>query len=140
MQINSALPTQPKQHIIHEQNGDIYNKQDPTVQMQTNGRTLLKLGQNPVPPLQPAVQINIQSLIKPIPGNEKSHVQPAPIVYSFGQPDFGNKYMPMFGNVRAHEKNVPNKKINWGMETAFDYNDDFADILGLVSVKEKISF
>lgn len=97
--------------------------------MQANGRTLLKYGQNPAPPLQPAVQINIQSLIKPFPGNEKPHGQ-LPIVYSFGQPDLSNKYMPMFGNVKSHEKNVPNTKINWGMETAFDYEDDFADILG----------
>lgn len=80
--------------------------------------------------MQPAVQINIQSLIKPVPGPEKPLAQAAPIVYSFGQPDFGTKYLPVFGNINVHEKNVPNKKFNWGMGTTFDYEDDFADILG----------
>lgn len=116
--------------MLHESNGDPYNTQQPTIQMQANGRTLLKIGQNPVPQMQPAVQINIQSLIKPMPGPEKPLAQAAPIVYSFGQSDFGNKYMPMFGKVNTNEKNVPNKKLNWGMETSFDYEDDFGDILG----------
>lgn len=80
--------------------------------------------------MQPAVQINIQSLIKPLPETEKSVTQAAPIVYSFGQPDFGNKYMSIFGNNNVPEKNVPSKKLNWGIETAFNYEDDFADILG----------
>lgn len=133
IQLNSALQPQPnsfiKQNIAQEANGNAFNTQ-PAIQMQANGRTLLKLGQNQAPPMQPAVQINIQSLIKPLPPTDKPLAQPVPIVYSFGQPDFGSKYLPVFGEINAHEKSVPNKKFNWGVETNFDYEDDFADILG----------
>ncbi|XP_064212355.1 serine/threonine-protein kinase MAK isoform X5 [Tribolium castaneum] len=76
------------------------------------------------PPLQPSVQINIQSLIKPM--QEKP--QNPPIVYSFGQSDFANKFFP--GNNKANTNNN-NKKISWGLDDTIDYKeDDFADILG----------
>ncbi|XP_970887.3 serine/threonine-protein kinase MAK isoform X2 [Tribolium castaneum] len=78
------------------------------------------------PPLQPSVQINIQSLIKPM--QEKP--QNPPIVYSFGQSDFANKFFP--GNNKANTNNN-NKKISWGLDDTIDYKeDDFADILGKI--------
>ncbi|XP_060535173.1 serine/threonine-protein kinase MAK-like [Cylas formicarius] len=81
----------------------------------------------PYRPVQPAVQINIQSLIKP-------RDEPAPpLVYSFGQ----SNYLPsaMGGGARARA----GKKISWGLG---DYaEDDFADILGKLQApsKEKLN-
>lgn len=77
------------------------------------------------PPLQPSVQINIQSLIKPMQQPDKP--QNPPIVYSFGQSDFSNKF---FSNNNQSKANT-NKKISWGLDDTIDYKeDDFADILG----------
>ncbi|KAH0815329.1 hypothetical protein GEV33_007462 [Tenebrio molitor] len=83
------------------------------------------------PPLQPSVQINIHSLIKPVQQPEKT--DNPPIVYSFGQSDFTNKYFP--GNKNQSNANnktlTNNKKITWGLDDTIDYKeDDFADILG----------
>lgn len=66
---------------------------------------------------------------------EKAHVQPQPIVYSFGQSDYNNKYLPVFNSVSGHHsRTVPNKKITWSFETNLEYEDDFADILGWVFI------
>nr|XP_023012381.1 serine/threonine-protein kinase dyf-5 isoform X2 [Leptinotarsa decemlineata] len=104
----------------------------PQVQVQANGRPLLKqMNQSTnLSQMQPAVQINIQSLIKPMETPEKSRM--APIVYSFGQSDYGSKYMPVFS--KGDARGALNKKITWGMETNFEYEDDFADILGKIKL------
>ncbi|KAG5885206.1 hypothetical protein JTB14_012229 [Gonioctena quinquepunctata] len=106
----------------------------PQVQVQANGHPLLKqMNSNTnLPQMQPSVQINIQSLIKPMESPEKPRM--APIVYSFGQSDYGSKYMPVFNSVNARGAGVSNKKITWGMETNFEYEDDFADILGKIKL------
>ncbi|KAJ8972224.1 hypothetical protein NQ314_000285 [Rhamnusium bicolor] len=119
------IPTQ----VASDEN-QIYSSQQP-LQLQANGRSLLKqLNQNTsVQPLQPSVQINIQSLIKPMKTPEKPQ-QPAPIVYSFGQSDYSSKFLPVLNNVNNHSRTVPNKKISWGLGNSFEYEDDFADILG----------
>lgn len=77
--------------------------------------------------IQPSVQINIQSLIKPM--QPEKPINPPPIVYSFGQPDFANKYFSLSG--KPGNRAVPNKKLTWGLGDNGDYKeDDFADILG----------
>lgn len=50
-------------------------------------------------------------------------INPPPIVYSFGQPDFNNKYN------NNQNRTILNKKISW--DNTIDYKeDDFSDILG----------
>lgn len=61
---------------------------------------------------------------------EKQEQQAPPIVYSFGQSDYSSKYLPVLNSINNHNRNVPNKKITWGLESNFEYEDDFADILG----------
>ncbi|KAJ8943751.1 hypothetical protein NQ318_011962 [Aromia moschata] len=120
----------PTQQFAPDEN-QIYAAQQ-ALQVQANGRSLLKqLNQNhAVQPLQPSVQINIQSLIKPMKSPERAQQQAAPIVYSFGQSDYSHKYLPAVSNANNHSRAVPNKKITWGMGNNFEYEDDFADILG----------
>lgn len=136
--LNSALQTQSNglfQKMSSQQqteDSQMYQARQPSVQI--HGRSLLKqMNQNPqIPPMQPSVQINIQSLIKPMETPDKGQPPAQPIVYSFGQTDYGSKYLPVFNNVNNHSRVVPNKKISWGMGTNFEYEDDFADILGYV--------
>ncbi|CAH1155613.1 unnamed protein product [Phaedon cochleariae] len=138
IQINSALTHTNGifKNIITDQHQEdsqqIYPRAQPQIQLQANGRPLLKQLNNNVPSMQqniqPSVQINIQSLIKPMDSPEKPRAQPAPIVYSFGQSDLGSKYLPVFNSING--KAMQNKKLTWGMETNFEYEDDFADILG----------
>ncbi|KAJ8978136.1 hypothetical protein NQ317_014191 [Molorchus minor] len=64
---------------------------------------------------------------------DKPQQQPAPIVYSFGQSDYSTKYLPTINAVNSvnnHSRALPTKKITWGMGNNFEYEDDFADILG----------
>ncbi|XP_066250527.1 serine/threonine-protein kinase MAK isoform X2 [Euwallacea similis] len=82
--------------------------------------------------MPPSVQINIQSLIKPIKTPEKAQ----PVVYTFGQPDFGKKMLndyPEFGSKYLPSALSQNrKKISWDFGN-FEYpEDDFADILGKI--------
>lgn len=107
----------------------------PEVQIQANGRNILNSLPPQNPAMPPSVQINIQSLIKPMKTPEKS--QSHPIVYSFGQADFGkklfdhpeyaNKYLPSALSGVPHNR----KKISWDSGGNYEYpEDDFADILG----------
>lgn len=94
----------------------------------------------PVPSrsLEPTVQIQVQSLIKPATRNQPVQAV-APIIYSFGQTDFSNKPYAntSFGGLPSNNKNnqhnskkYNNKRISWGRGD-LDYEDDnFADILG----------
>ncbi|XP_018577286.1 serine/threonine-protein kinase dyf-5 isoform X2 [Anoplophora glabripennis] len=143
IQLNSALQPHtngifqkiPTQQIASDENQIYANQQ--SLQLQANGRPLLKqLNQNPtMQPLQPSVQINIQSLIKPMKSPEKQEQHAPPIVYSFGQSDYSSKYLPVLNNVNNHNnRNIPNKKITWGLENNFEYEDDFADILGKIKM------
>ncbi|CAH1115442.1 unnamed protein product [Psylliodes chrysocephalus] len=139
IQANSALQTHSNGIIqklpsIDQEDSQMFPNPQPQLQIQANGRSLIKqMNGNPnLPSIQPSVQINIQSLIKPM--EDKPRLQAPPIVYSFGQSDYGSKYLPsVFGNmnnVGGRGVVMPNKKISWGMETNFEYEDDFADILG----------
>nr|CAI5855102.1 unnamed protein product [Callosobruchus analis] len=133
IQLNSALKSHTNgifQKIPQQQSSMVTEEAQsyaaqPQVQVQTNLRPLVKAAQQPAAPMQPSVQINIQSLIKPAKTPEKTQ----PIVYSFGQSDYTGKYVPMFNNIN-HNRTLPNKKITWGLGTNFEYEDDFADILG----------
>ncbi|KAJ8924581.1 hypothetical protein NQ315_000730 [Exocentrus adspersus] len=139
IQLNSALQSHtngiyqkiPTQQVASDENQIYANQQ--SVQLQANGRGLFKqISQNapvPVQPLQPSVQINIQSLIKPMKTPEKQPQPPPPIVYSFGQPDYSSKFLAAHNN-NVNNRNVANKKITWGLDNNFEYEDDFADILG----------
>ncbi|XP_072392853.1 serine/threonine-protein kinase dyf-5-like isoform X2 [Diabrotica undecimpunctata] len=148
IQANSALQSHsngiiqkiPAQASIDQEDSQMYPNPQPQLQIQANGRSLIKqLSNANLPPMQPSVQINIQSLIKPMePAIEKSRLQAPPIVYSFGQSDYGSKYLPSVFNTMNNMGNsrvvLPNKKITWGMETNFEYEDDFADILGKIKL------
>ncbi|RZC39058.1 serine/threonine-protein kinase MAK, partial [Asbolus verrucosus] len=95
-QISSAHPHQNGMYQqVQNQPMVIKNEQifpSKQIQIQPSARsTRNQYNQQAVaPPLQPSVQINIQSLIKPIQQPEKQ--QNPPIVYSFGQSDFTNNY------------------------------------------------
>lgn len=110
---------------------DPANQEGTSVQIQTNTRSIL----NELPAqMPPSVQINIQSLIKPM----KTPDKPQPLVYTFGQPDFGkklldhpeytSKYLPSALSGVAQNRA---KKISWNFEYP---EDDFADILGWVKL------
>ncbi|XP_030749308.1 serine/threonine-protein kinase dyf-5-like isoform X2 [Sitophilus oryzae] len=156
---NSARPgrvlPQPPSFSTTEQQINHVPAPAPTLQIQANGRNLLDDLPSPislpnnqaVPPMPPSVQINIQSLIKPMKTPEKP--APQPIVYSFGQSEYASRYLPsvLSGNqVRGREK-----KMSWdyGVTGGFEYaEDDFADILGKlkrpnpdnhIQTKEKIN-
>lgn len=80
--------------------------------------------QQPPPPLPPTVQISMQPLIKPVqPIVRNQPIQPvAPIVYSFGQPDYSNRLLGT---------NTKNKKITWGKGDSLEFeDDDLTNILG----------
>ncbi|CAH1185660.1 unnamed protein product [Phyllotreta striolata] len=141
IQANSALQNHANGMLQKvttlEDEAQLFSNPQSQMQIQATGRSLIKRvngnsNGNVAPAMQPSVQINIQSLIKPM--EDKQRMQQAPIVYSFGQSDYGSKYLPsVFGNMtnmNARGMMVPNKKITWGMETNFEYEDDFADILG----------
>lgn len=49
----------------------------------------------------------------------------APIVYSFGQPDFTNKLFPKPGAFGDGSR-----RVSWGKIDGLEGQDDFADILG----------
>ncbi|ENN77114.1 hypothetical protein YQE_06449, partial [Dendroctonus ponderosae] len=133
---NALLRNSARMHLQppgHPHSGAERNMEG--VQIQANGRNILNNLQPQNPAMPPSVQINIQSLIKPMKTPEKS--QSHPIVYSFGQADFGkklfdhpeyaNKYLPSALSGVAHNR----KKISWDSGGNYEYpEDDFADILG----------
>ncbi|XP_068892448.1 serine/threonine-protein kinase dyf-5 isoform X4 [Tenebrio molitor] len=138
---NQINASQPHQNGIHQQqmqpqsivmnNEQIYPSKPMQIQSSARGARNQYNQQVIPPPLQPSVQINIHSLIKPVQQPEKT--DNPPIVYSFGQSDFTNKYFP--GNKNQSNANnktlTNNKKITWGLDDTIDYKeDDFADILG----------
>lgn len=124
---------QPVQSDI-DRNQIAYSGQQSQMQQQNSGRSIIKQQnqQQPPqqPPLQPSVQINIHSLIKPMQSETQQPHNMAPIVYSFGQTDYTSKYLPVPSNMNNHSRTVTNKKITWGLGNNFEYEDDFADILG----------
>ncbi|XP_063931085.1 serine/threonine-protein kinase dyf-5 isoform X2 [Zophobas morio] len=133
---NQNNQSQIHQNGVYQQTQPLINSDViyPTkqIQIQPSARsTRNQYNHQIIPPsLQPSVQINIQSLIKPMQQPEKP--QNPPIVYSFGQPDFTNKYFSG-NNESNNNKPMANKKITWGMDDTFDYKeDDFADILGKI--------
>ncbi|GJQ84167.1 hypothetical protein Trydic_g2844 [Trypoxylus dichotomus] len=93
---------------------------------------------HPAKPLEPAVQIQTQPLVKPATRNQPVQAV-APIIYSFGQTDFSNKLyanssnftnLKNFNNNNGANRKYGNKRISWG-KGDFNYEeDDFADILG----------
>ncbi|XP_050295011.1 serine/threonine-protein kinase dyf-5-like isoform X2 [Anthonomus grandis grandis] len=131
---------------IHPSPGKKRNDMEPSsLQIQANGRNILNdIQSNNNGPMPPSVQINIQSLIKPMKSPDKP--PPQPIVYSFGQPEFGKKLIienqKLFESSEYNSKYLPSalsgvaqnrKKISWdfGIGGNYEYaEDDFADILG----------
>lgn len=98
------------------------------LQMQSSARGTRNQFNQLIPPLQPSVQINIQSLIKPMQQTEK--LTNPPIVYSFGQSELTNNFLSNKSNHQSN-KSLGNKKITWGLDDTIDYKeDDFSDILG----------
>ncbi|XP_076271823.1 serine/threonine-protein kinase dyf-5-like isoform X1 [Rhynchophorus ferrugineus] len=104
----------------------------PGLQIQANGRNLLEdLPQMPTAAgtMPPSVQINIQSLIKPMKTPDKP--TPQPIVYSFGQSEYASRYLPSVLSGAPH-RTARDRKMPWEFSNNnFEYSeDDFADILG----------
>lgn len=119
-----------QQRLSHE----IFVSQQPPIQL--SARTIRPNAQF-VDQTHPQVQINIQSLIKPVETERKSAraseiSQKPPIIYTFGQPEIANKKnISKISNRSA----ALHKKLNWGIGTTTYEDDDFADILGKINMQ-----
>lgn len=127
--INSFHQNNIPQNIT--QNGNLGLQQSvqahPIIQIQPSTQNFQKHYQiqQPQPPLQPSIQVNIQPLVKPMQTLVRNQpVQPvAPIVYSFGQPDYSQKF---YSNNNAKI----NKRLSWATGDNIEMSDDYAELLG----------
>lgn len=130
-QLNNSFQTSFRQHGEVSQNGNLHsivqiqnvnNESSNIHQSNVNQTNAMNAEKIQVAPLQPSIQVNIQPLVKPIQSLGRNQpVQPvAPIVYSFTQQDYTQKY---------YSNN--NKKYTWGNNgDGIEVSDDYTELLG----------
>lgn len=147
IQLDSHQPSQQQHYSINQPMIQVQQQQSARNRRNSQQFNLHQQALNQ----QPSVQINIQSLIKPMQEHfdkQQQPIDPAPIVYSFGQTDFSttnsnnnnNKATTYLSNNKVLTRTLlpQHKKITWGMGdiSSFDeyQEDDFADILGKIKL------